>query len=251
MASLRTLLCLFGTVTVAYAQETFIFPPTFGTNGFANWGAGTWPPSTAAVGVPLVPQSADPLTISLLNQLDPDRIQSTIQTLVNFGTRHTASTTTSATRGIGAARQWLLSQMTELAQPSNGMMKASLPCYQQPAVPDEGIPFEVELCNVQVEITGAVDPNRMYVYTGHYDSRRINISDFTNDAPGADDNASAVAIALEMIRILAPVVAKSPPAASIIISAVAGEEQGLFGSNFLAQTRRCYLYHIARSNLAQ
>jgi Zn-dependent M28 family amino/carboxypeptidase len=39
-----------------------------------------------------------------------------------------------------------------------------------------------------------------------------------------------------MIRILAPYVAKSPPAASIIIAAVAGEEQGLYGSNFLAQT---------------
>jgi Zn-dependent M28 family amino/carboxypeptidase len=100
----------------------------------------------------------------------------------------------------------------------------------------------VQICNVQAEITGAVDPNRTYVYTGHYDSRRINNSDFTNDAPGADDNASAVAIALEMLRILAPVVTKSPPAASIIISAVAGEEQGLFGSNFLAQTRKCLLH---------
>jgi Zn-dependent M28 family amino/carboxypeptidase len=58
-----------------------------------------------------------------------------------------------------------------------------------------------------------------------------------DDAPGADDNASAVSIALELVRILAPVVAKNPPAASIIIVAVAGEEQGLYGSNFLAQTR--------------
>jgi Zn-dependent M28 family amino/carboxypeptidase len=57
-----------------------------------------------------------------------------------------------------------------------------------------------------------------------------------DDAPGADDNASAVAIALEMIRILAPVVAKTLPPTSIIIAVVAGEEQGLYGSNFLAQT---------------
>jgi len=217
------------------AQYGYASPPTaFGTNGFANWGAGTWPPSS--VGTPLVPQSTDPETLALLPQLDPARIENTIQTLVNFGTRHTASTTTSPTRGIGAARNWLLSQMTELAKPSNGVMKASMPCYNQTAVPPS-IPFPVQICNVQVEITGAVDPNRTYVYTGHYDSRRLNNSNYLDDAPGADDNASAVSIALELIRILAPIVAKNPPAASIIIAAVAGEEQDLYGSNFLAQTR--------------
>jgi len=46
-----------------------------------------------------------------------------------------------------------------------------------------------------------------------------------------------VAIALELVRILATIVASNPPAASIIIAAVAGEEQDLYGSNFLAQTR--------------
>ena len=169
--------------------------------------------------------------------MDPNRIQDTIQTLVNFFTRHTASDTTSPTRGIGAARNWLLKEMTELAKPSNGRMNVSMPCYLQPTTPADDIFFPVEICNVQVEITGSVDPNRMYVYTGHYDSRNLNLSDFTGAAPGADDNASAVAIALELIRILAPVVGKSPPPTSIIIAAVSGEEQGLFGSKFLAQTR--------------
>lgn len=243
MAQRRTFLVLLCISILAYAHEAPVFsalPTTFGINGFANWGAGNWPPST--VGVPLIPQETEPGVLALLNEFDPSRIQSTIETLVSFGTRHTSSTTTSPTRGIGAARQWLLKEMTALAAPSNGLIKVSMPCYDQPAVPADGIPFAVQICNVQAEITGAVDPNRTYVYTGHYDSRRINNSDFTNDAPGADDNASAVAIALEMLRILAPVVTKSPPAASIIISAVAGEEQGLFGSNFLAQTRKCLLH---------
>ncbi|KAE8440627.1 hypothetical protein EG329_007011 [Mollisiaceae sp. DMI_Dod_QoI] len=236
MTPLRTLF-FFGAVHLTFAQDTYTFTPsaiTFGSNGFANWGDGTWPPSS--VGVPLVPQSTDPETLSLLQQMDPSRIQSTIQTLVNFGTRHTASDTTSLTRGIGAARNWLMSEMTELAKPSNGLMKVSMPCYLQPAAPAESMLIAAQVCNVQVEITGAVDPNRTYVYTGHYDSRRLNNSDYTGDAPGADDNASAVAIALEMIRILAPVVPTSPPGASIIIAAVSGEEQGLYGSNFLAQT---------------
>jgi Zn-dependent M28 family amino/carboxypeptidase len=136
--------------------------------------------------------------------------------------------------------------MTALAAPSNGLIKVSMPCYQQ-APAGAGIPFEVTLCNVQAEITGTTDPNRTYVYTGHYDSRRLNISDYTNYAPGADDNASAVAIALEMVRILAGIVGKSQPPTSIIIAAVAGEEQDLYGSNFLAQTCK-FSYHPSFKN---
>jgi hypothetical protein len=236
MAPLRIAFGFLTALSRVCAQATYGYeaPLTFGPNGFANWAAGNFPPST--VGTPLVPQSTDAETLSLLNQMDPNRIQDTIQTLVNFGTRHTASLTNSTTRGIGAARNWLLDQMTELAKPSNGRMTASMPCYLQPAAPARSILFPVEVCNVQVEITGTVDPNRMYVYTGHYDSRRLNNSDYVGDAPGADDNASAVAIALEMIRILAPVVGANAPPTSIIIAAVSGEEQGLYGSNFLAQS---------------
>jgi hypothetical protein len=223
-------------------------PTTFGSNGFANWGAGNWPPSN--VGLPLVPQSADSKTISMLNQFDPDRIETIIQTLVNFGTRHTASMTNSTTRGIGAARNWLFNEMTELAKPSNGLIKISMPCYLQPANPDLSMLIDAEVCNVQAEIPGSIDPNRTYVYTGHYDSRRLNNSNYWDDAPGADDNASAVAIALEMLRLLASVVATSPPPTTIIIAAVAGEEQNLFGSNFLAQTRKCFAPRLNLTNIA-
>ena len=209
-------------------------PPTFGSNGFANWGAANFP--AADVGVPLQVQRTDDFTSSLVRQFDPRRMRNTVQTLVNFHTRHTASDTTSNTRGIGAARRWLLKEMQQLAKPSKGKIQLSLPCYFQPAVPTAGLPRGVDVCNVQAVIKGAKDANRTYVYTGHYDSRNLNASDFTGFAPGADDNASAVAIALEMVRILAPVIARHPPAATIYIVAVAGEEQGLFGSAFLAQT---------------
>jgi hypothetical protein len=220
----RPSLCLLGVTASVGAQGTYSYeaPTTFGLNGFASWGAANFPPST--VGLPLVPQSTDSQTLSLLTQLDPSRIQNYIQTLVNFGTCHTASTTTSPARGIGAARKWLLKEMQELAKPSNGAMKVSMPCYLQPAQPRSGMPIAAQVCNVQVEIKGTVDPNRTYVYTGHYDSRRLNNSNNVDDAPGADDNASAVAVALEMIRILAPVMAKTPPPTTIIIAAVAGEE---------------------------
>jgi hypothetical protein len=68
------------------------------------------------------------------------------------------------------------------------------------------------------------------VVTGHYDSRVTDVLNGTSDAPGADDDASGVAVVLELARILAT----RRPDATIVLAAVAGEEQGLFGSTFMA-----------------
>jgi hypothetical protein len=55
--------------------------------------------------------------------------------------------------------------------------------------------------------------------------------DATSDAPGADDDASGVAVVLELARVMA----KRRPASTIVFAAVAGEEQGLYGSAYMAQ----------------
>jgi hypothetical protein len=64
----------------------------------------------------------DPALIALLQQIDPNRIQATIQTLVGFGTRHTLSSQTDPARGIGAATAWVAQQMNAIAATSNGNM---------------------------------------------------------------------------------------------------------------------------------
>ena len=92
--------------------------------------------------------------------------------------------------------------------------------------------FDVNITNVVAQVTGTEDPNRVYVVTGHYDSRRLDIADYTNDAPGADDDATGVAIVMEMARICA----KRKPKATMIFAAVAAEEQNLYGSAHLAAT---------------
>lgn len=105
-------------------------PQGYGSiNGYPQWAAGNWPPSN--VGSLIVPQAPDQETVSMLEDFNPGNMRSYIQTLVNFGTRHTMSETNSTTFGIGAARQWLLKTMTTLAEPSNGKMKVSLDCYMQ------------------------------------------------------------------------------------------------------------------------
>ncbi len=94
------------------------------------------------------------------------------------------------------------------------------------------IPVPTVITNVIATLRGASEPNRAYVVTGHYDSRVTDVLNSTSDAPGADDDGSGVAVVMELARILS---AARQPEATIVFAAVAGEEQGLFGSAFMAQ----------------
>ena len=55
------------------------------------------------------PPAYDERIYGLIDAVSAERIERDIQTLVGFGTRHTRSETESETRGIGAARRWILS----------------------------------------------------------------------------------------------------------------------------------------------
>src|ERR1700742_299564 len=166
----------------------------------------------------------------ILRELDRDRIERYVRKLVSFGTRHTLSSQDDPARGIGAARDWIFAEMTRNAEASGGRMTVELQSYIQE--PDGSrIPVPTRITNVKATLRGSTSPERVYVVSGHYDSRVTDILNFTDDAPGADDDASGVAIAMEMARVLA----KRTPAATIVFAAVAGEEQNLYGSGFMAQ----------------
>ncbi|CAN8097634.1 unnamed protein product [Discula destructiva] len=204
---------------------------------WASCADASWPVTT--LGVPLTPQAPDAALTSLLAQIDATRIERTVKTLAAFGTRHTLSTQTSTTRGIGAARDWLYREMQSYATASNSsttnMMDVSFNSHIQPR-DGRRVPAPVNITNVVARIPGASDPNRVYVVTAHYDSRNLNISDAVGDAPGADDNASGVAVLLEMARVVAA--SGLRPAATMLFAATAGEEQNLYGAKHLAQTLR-------------
>ncbi|THU96058.1 putative zinc metalloprotease [Dendrothele bispora CBS 962.96] len=165
----------------------------------------------------------------MLNQIDPTRIEAIITKLVSFGTRSTLSSQTNATRGIGAARDWIASQMREFAQASNGRMNVTVQSFTQ--APTSSVPRSTVISNVFATLRGSQEPNRVYVVSGHYDSRNSDNTDGVGDAPGADDDGSGVAVSMELARIMASHDTQS----TIIFAAVAGEEQGLLGSNFMAQ----------------
>lgn len=149
----------------------------------------SWPP--LSLGQQITPQAPDAELEAMLAEIDPKRIQTIVTTLANFGTRHTLSNQTDPVRGIGAARDWIYREMSSFAQNSSTNMNVTIQSYIQGV--DERIYFPVKISNVVAKIQGASDANRTYVVTGHYDSRRIDIADYTGDAPGADDDATGVA----------------------------------------------------------
>ncbi|KAI0739148.1 Zn-dependent exopeptidase [Daedaleopsis nitida] len=189
-----------------------------------------WPKGPGAA---LVPQAPTAELRGMLAQINPQRVDATITKLVSFGTRHTMSSQTDPVRGIGAARDWLAAEMRSIAagaRPGTNVT-ITVPSYIQQ--PRGSISRPTNISDVVATIHGATDPNRVYVISGHYDSRVTDIMNFMDDAPGADDDASGVAVVLELLRIM---IQRPAPPATIILAAVAGEEQGLYGADFLAQT---------------
>ncbi|HEV7980321.1 M20/M25/M40 family metallo-hydrolase [Amycolatopsis sp.] len=185
-----------------------------------------WPPGP---GVRTRPQAPDRELRSLLAELDERRMEASVRRLVSFGTRHTLSSQTDPQRGIGAARDWIFAELQRYAATSGGRMTVELQSYVQPAGPR--IPVPTTITSVVATLRGSVAPNRVYVVAGHYDSRVTDVMNATSDAPGADDDASGVAAVLDMARVMAT----RAPEATIVFAAVAGEEQGLFGSDYLAK----------------
>jgi Zn-dependent M28 family amino/carboxypeptidase len=185
-------------------------------------------PSTPGPGGRPQPQRPDKQLQQLLREVDPARIEATITKLVSFGTRHTLSSQTDPNRGIGAARDWLFDQFQAVAATSGGRMTVEKQSFVQPV--SSRIPTPTVITNVIATLHGTSDPGRVYVVTGHYDSRVTDVMNFTDDAPGADDDGSGVATVLELARLFAT----RPTEATIVFGAVAGEEQGLYGSAHMA-----------------
>ncbi|MEC3981285.1 M20/M25/M40 family metallo-hydrolase [Amycolatopsis sp. H20-H5] len=166
---------------------------------------------------------------AILGEIDEGRIEATVRRLAAFGTRHTLSTQDDPVRGIGAARDWIFAELRGIAERSDGRMTVELQSYVQG--PASRIPVATRITNVVATLKGATSPERVYVVSGHYDSRCSDVMDATSDAPGADDDASGVALALELARVLS----RRPTGATLVFAALAGEEQGLYGARHLAE----------------
>ncbi|QSQ22413.1 M28 family metallopeptidase [Pyxidicoccus parkwayensis] len=177
----------------------------------------------------------------MLREMNPRNVESTIRTLVSFGTRNTLSVQDDPARGIGAARDWLRSRFEAIAANTGGRMTVELQSYvQQPA---SRIPVPTVITNVVATLKGRQPESegRVYVVSGHYDSMCGDPVNPTCDAPGANDDASGVAAVLEMARVMST----RDFDATIVFMAVAGEEQGLYGSTYFATQAKAAGRNIA------
>jgi Zn-dependent M28 family amino/carboxypeptidase len=158
---------------------------------------------------------------------DPEQLRATIEALVGFGTRHTLSDTASPTRGIGAARRWAQSRFEQISHDCGSCLAVFAPSQSVTGV---RAPQGAEIVDVVAIQKGSNDRERVMVLTGHIDSRVSDVMNASADAPGADDDASGVAVVIEAARILSRY--KFP--ATIVYGVLSGEEQGLYGGQLLA-----------------
>lgn len=166
----------------------------------------------------------------IIDAVDAERIEKDIQTLVGFGTRHTMSETESDTRGIGAARRWIKSEFEKISKECNGCLEVSELRTLEKGNAKTRITKDTEIVNVVAIIRGTKYPNRYVVMAGDIDSRVSDALNYTDDSPGANDNASGMAGVIETARVLSKYEFES----SILLVGLSGEEQGLFGGKHLA-----------------
>ncbi|MDO1501022.1 M28 family peptidase [Winogradskyella maritima] len=167
----------------------------------------------------------------IIDAVSAERLKQDVKTLADFGTRHTLSDTVSQTRGIGAARRWIKGQFDAISSDCNNCLEVF---YQSNLVEkgtNQRIVKDVQVVNVVAIQRGTKYPNRYIIMSGDIDSRVSDPTDFTSDSPGANDNASGMAGAIEAARVLSKYQFES----SVVYLGLSGEEQGLFGGQGMAQ----------------
>lgn len=175
---------------------------------------------------------------ALLDEISAERIAATLERLVGFGTRHTMSDTASATRGIGAARRWIHAELNGYSEACDGCLRVSFQEFDDTITRHPEDPV-VHFVNVLAELPAREPTNRTVVVTGHYDSCICSVDrwDATSDAPGANDDASGTAVVIELARAFSRHYPEGLEA-NVLFGAVAGEEQGLYGSRHLEHALR-------------
>jgi hypothetical protein len=222
MATLETGLKSFAVATLL-AERT----PMTSTRGPWMMAAAALLAGGAHPAAPTSPPAPTAQMRAIATQVEPGALRRTIEALVGFGTRHTLSGQISATRGISPARDWVARRFATLdarcpdavviARPSQTVTGARIP---RPTVVEDVLAIQ----------RGSSDPDRVVIVSGHIDSRVTDVMNATSDAPGANDDASGVAVVMEAARVLS--CRKFP--ATIVYAVLSGEEQGLYGGQDLA-----------------
>lgn len=194
-----------------------------------------------AIGAPIHPMPVDAAIASALRSASPADVQHTISALVSFHNRSTLSSMDKdlpTGTGVSAAADWIESQFKQISAACGQCLDVRRDTFTQApgSGPSARVTQPTTITNVYAVMRGT-DPSqaaRMILVTGHYDSRDSSNFDTHGEAPGANDDASGVAVSLACARMLSKM--KFP--ATLVFVAVAGEEQGLYGSHHLAEVAK-------------
>ncbi|AMM50909.1 peptidase M28 [Rufibacter sp. DG15C] len=173
----------------------------------------------------------DPVIKKMTEEVSAQELERLVRGLVSFETRHSLSSVKDKKKGIGAARNWAEAEMQKAAALSGGRMTVIQDKYLVKA-DGRRVKEDVEFANVMATLKGT-DPNddRVFIVSGHIDSRNTDVMDAVGKAPGANDDGSGTAAVIELARVMA----KQSFPATIIFVCVQGEEQGLIGARHLAE----------------
>lgn len=172
----------------------------------------------------------DPEIKKMVDEISKDKIEQHVRKLVNFKTRHNLSTQNDSNTGIGAAWNWIKSEMEKNIPASEGRLDVKFEEYSIGGS-GERINKITRLKNVVTTLKGT-DPtdDRKILISAHLDTRAALDNDSTSLAPGANDDGSGVAAILELLRIMSA----RKFSATIVFMTVSGEEQGLYGAKYMA-----------------
>ena len=187
--------------------------------------------------------------------VDENSMRALIGKLVACGTRLTLSSWDDPKRGVGCGRDAVAARFNEIAKDSGGKLQVVVDKFESTSERTSSQPIPLE--NVYAILPGS-DPllsKTLFIVSGHFDSRPSNgpsnIMDPQADAPGADDDASGVAVSVECARLLSKAGPSKAGAngrgtyrATILFAAVSGEEQGLLGSTHLLEWTKQQGYTI-------
>lgn len=172
----------------------------------------------------------DPVISDMVNSISRDNIESTINTLIAFHTRHNMSVQDNPEIGLGASWKWVKSELEQYIPGSQGRLSVEYVDYVTGGA-GQRIKEPLNLKNVVATLKGTdPDDDRILLVSAHLDSRVEGDSDNTTYAPGANDDGSGVAAIIEMVRIMS----SHPFSATIKFMIVTGEEHGLLGSAHMA-----------------
>jgi hypothetical protein len=175
----------------------------------------------------------------LVSEVSSDSLKNYIHELAAFNSRHTLST--DEENGMPAAQRYVLSKFDSFAKASGGRMTAEIEKFVTPA-DGRRITADSEVANVIARLKGTnPEDDRIFIISGHLDSRNKDVMDAEGGAPGANDDGSGVAAVMELARVMA----KMEFSATVWFVAFTGEEQGLKGATYLAEKAKSEGWNIA------